>query len=314
MYCPACGTSNDPSALFCLKCGTRLPVNPSHTESTEPSIEEYYAAVIGPKNTDHYLKKFRTFDANGKTSASWHWPAFFITFYWGLYRKMWRNALIYFMSPYLIWIPIGILVAVAHNSPFTSAIASLIYLIYAVGVLILPGMYGDALYYKHCKKLIEKVKASTPDHQRQLGELTGKGGTSGAALWIFLMLFFVAFIGILAAIAIPAYQSYQTRAKTAEAYQSGMEAASLVASYYTQNKALPTTIYEAGFSGSLPRAVKEIRINQKNGALVLMMAEVPIADKALVLLPSTEGDVIKWHCASEDIPDNFLPMSCRKQH
>lgn len=314
MYCPACGTLNDISAVFCPKCGHMLPaVNSSQTSSSEPSIEEYYTAVIGSKNTDYYLKKFHKFDSMGKTSASWHWPAFLITFYWSLYRKMWRNALIYFVSPYLIGVPISILAAFGKNSLIITAIATLSYLIYVFGMLILPGMYGDALYYKHCKKLIEKVKASTPDPQRQLGELTGRGGTSGAILWIFIMLFFVAFIGILAAIAIPAYQNYITRAKTAHAYQSGIEAAESVATYYAQHKALPLTIYEAGFSGTLPAEVSEIRVDQKNGALIVRMAQAPISGKSFALLPSMEGDTIAWRCISEDISEEFLPMSCRKQ-
>ncbi|MCB4809921.1 DUF2628 domain-containing protein [Methylovorus menthalis] len=314
MYCPACGTSNDPSALFCLKCGNPLPpVNQVQPEPTEPSLEEYYTAVIGPQNTAYYLNKFQKFDALGKTSAGWHWPAFFITFYWGLYRKMWRNALIYFLSPYLVAIAVGILGIIGGNSPVIPLIVGLVYVAYLLGAWILPGIYGDALYYKHCKKLIEKVKASTPDHQRQLGELTGRGGTSGAALWVFLVLFFVAFIGILAAIAVPAYQAYTTRAKTAQAYQSATEAAQSVEAYYVQHQALPLTIYEAGFTGTLPSAVKEIRVDQKNGALIVTMASMPLTDKSFSLWPSKDGNAVVWRCASLDITDDFLPKNCRAQ-
>jgi len=79
----------------------------------EPDPEEFYRTVIVPKEQDYYLSRFAKFDGNGKAGASWHWPAFFVSFYWFLYRKMWFNALLYFLLPYIVLSILGIIAALA---------------------------------------------------------------------------------------------------------------------------------------------------------------------------------------------------------
>ena len=56
---------------------------------------ELYRAAIGPSAQDYYLKHFLRFDSEGKTSATWHWPAYWATLNWLIYRRMWAWALGY---------------------------------------------------------------------------------------------------------------------------------------------------------------------------------------------------------------------------
>src|SRR5690606_28271216 len=77
-----------------------------------------YRAVIG-RNAEYYLERFRGFDAAGKAGASWHWPAFFITFFWLLYRKMWGAAAAYVvlvLASYLVLPTVGMIVAGAGGA------------------------------------------------------------------------------------------------------------------------------------------------------------------------------------------------------
>src|SRR5882672_469584 len=46
-----------------------------------------YELAIGP-NSEFYLPKFEEFD-KGAAKLGWHWPAFFVTTPWFVYRKMW---------------------------------------------------------------------------------------------------------------------------------------------------------------------------------------------------------------------------------
>ena len=78
MFCTKCGKPNDDAASFCASCGYVLPLteltNP-HAEAEAPaSDEEYYKAVLGPKNQDYYLDHFARFDDEGRITPSWHWP------------------------------------------------------------------------------------------------------------------------------------------------------------------------------------------------------------------------------------------------
>ena len=318
MFCPQCGNSNDISAKFCSGCGFTLPQigqeAPNAHAGTKASSnqEEFYKAAIGPKNQSYYLSIFQRFENDGKAGVSWHWPAFFITFYWLLYRKMWRNALIYFFLPYLVMIPLVIIGAMAGNA--ANAVIGFGYFLYLVGIFLLPPLYANTLYYQHCNKKIIEAKASSHDMQRQLGELSGKGGTSNVALIIVLVFAFIAAIGILAAIAIPAYQDYTTRARLAEAASVGNSAAESIAQYYYQHQAVPSSLDVAGFTASLPSSVKNIAVDSQNGIVSITMATAPIEGKELLLVPSLDtNNQITWKCMSLEIPDKYLPRQCLQQ-
>lgn len=318
MFCPKCGNSSDDSAKFCSGCGSVLPqsvkdVPPHQTEIDVPrNPDEFYKAIVGPKNQDYYLSHFSRFDGNGKVGASWHWPAFFVTFYWFLYRKMWLHALIYFLLPYLVMIPMGVAAAMAGKSADT--IIGIGYLLYLAGIFLLPPIYANALYYKHCKKKISETSASSHDVQRQLGELSGKGGTSNVALIFVLVFAFIALIGILAAIAIPAYQDYTTKARMAEAMAIGRNAADSVANYYNQHQEIPISLEQAGFAAPIPPTVKELSVNSQNGTVIITMASAPISGKTFMFVPSLDSNKqIIWTCMSQEILDKYLPQQCRQQ-
>jgi Tfp pilus assembly protein PilE len=319
MFCPQCGKPSDISAKYCLSCGHELPqpevenVPPKTGKRSSGSPEEFFRAVVGPKNQDGYLRHFLRFEEQGKAGVSWHWPAFFVTFYWLLYRKMWLYALIYFLLPYLVMVPIGFASAMlgeAGGEPF----AGIGYGLYLIGVMVLPALYANAIYYRHCKKKIAETRSSSRELQRQFGELSGKGGTSGVVLIVFLAFVLVALIGILAAIAIPAYQDYTTRARLNEAVSMGNAAASAVAGYYSQHQEIPGSLDQAGFAVPPSSSVRNVSVDSQNGVVSVTMAEGPVAGKTLLLIPSLgDNNRIDWECKSEEIQDRYLPRQCRRK-
>jgi Tfp pilus assembly protein PilE len=317
MLCPKCGASNDAAATFCTACGDALPppeggFQKARRKTDGPiDIGEYYKAAIGPKNQEYYLRQFARFDANGKASASWHWPALFVTFYWMLYRKMWLYALIYFFFPYVFFGLMGATVGLTNAS--ANFLIGAAYLLYIAGILLLVPMYANALYYNHCKKQIAATKVSTTDVQRQLGELAGKGGTSSIVILFLLFLVLIALLGIVAAVAIPAYQDYTTRARVAQAYELGRSAADSVTSYYSSYKELPGNLDEAGFSATLPPSVSEITMDSQYGTLTVTMNGAVVGGKSLSLDPALDEDMkLYWSCTSAEIQERFLPQDCRQ--
>jgi hypothetical protein len=71
-------------------CGESL----SH-ESALQITEEDFTQCLGRK-AHKYLPRFRKFSARGadRFAMTWHWPAFFVTFWWMLYRKLYLWALV----------------------------------------------------------------------------------------------------------------------------------------------------------------------------------------------------------------------------
>lgn len=316
MYCSKCGSPNDETSQFCSKCGATLAGTSAKSNSWQvsdnnSSDQDIYKAVIGPKHQDAYLQYFLRADRLGKAPASWHWPAFFVTFYWLLYRKMWTIAITYFFLPYLVLIPIAIAAAAMGKSSDT--FIGFAYLAYIVSLFILPPMYANAAYYKHCKKKIAQVQRSTPDLQRQLGELTGRGGTSNVVLILVVIFGSISIIGILAAIALPAYQDYTIRAKIAEAVITGRDASTSVGAFYAQNHRIPVTLEEAGFNAPRSTYVRGVSVNGQNGVISVTMSTSPIEGKSLLMVPSEGANgAISWKCQSEDIPQKYLPTTCRQ--
>lgn len=317
MYCPQCGKPTLNSAKFCSICGALLSsvdyATPEkhQTEADRLIPIEYYQALVGPKNQNYYVAKFLRYDSDGRARASWNWTACFLTFYWVLYRKMWLIA-----AGYLIWViflklglPILMSEAVGHSD--AAAVAAMVAWILAdiVGIAILPALYANALYYKHCRKKIARARSRWQDKDRQLVELTRMGGTLPAAPVVAI--FAVIAIGVLAAIAIPAYQDYIARAKVSKALSMGDAAAESVAEFYYQHQYVPTSLQESGFAESLPSSVRQVGLGP-NGEIIITMANAPIEGKRLLLLPSLDQNSrIVWECKGDEMSDNYLPTRCR---
>lgn len=131
------------------------------------------------------------------------------------------------------------------------------------------------------------------------------GGLAGTLILVFI-------IGILAAVAIPAYQDYVTRAKVAEAVGVGRGATEAVADYYYAKMVIPVTLEQAGFSVT-SALVRQVTVDEK-GAVKVTLSVAPFEGKSVSFLPSMdENKRIKWRCMSEDIQDKHLPMQCRQR-
>ena len=317
MFCTQCGSANDVAANFCRQCGAAIEAAPpnvstavtSSIPSSAADDEAFFKAFIGPKNQAYYLKHFANFSAQGKPSLAWHWPAFFCTFYWMLYRKMWLPAIVYFLSQYLVFVPIGIIGAITKSDQ----LAGFTYLVWLGAMFIVPPLFANSLYYKRCKETIAKGKTSSSDPQHQLGELSAKGGTSNAAVIIIAIFAFFGIIGILAAIAIPQFHDYSTKARTTEAYSYGKQATAAVSRYYITYESLPANLPTAGFKQSPPSSINSMSLNSDNGVLSLSFSQSPIAGKSLHFIPSLDSNQqVVWTCMSQDIPDKYLPQACRK--
>lgn len=275
-------------------------------------MEEYYRAVLGPKNQDYYMEHFFRFDDERKMGPSWNWAAFLVTFYWLLYRKMWRSAVIYFLLPYVLWLLLWVVGAVAGS--LVGIVGSLGYFAYVIAVLVAMPMYANALYYQHCARMIETVRSTTQGTQKQLEELAGKGGTSRAAYNFALIVTLIAVIGALAAIAIPAYQDSAARARMTEALTVGRDATEYVDDYFNQYRSIPRNLDAADFMSSLPPSVKAVSIDNQAGTVTITMTGgKAIEGKSLKFVAAnTGGDRLRWTCMSEQIQDRYLPQECRQ--
>jgi hypothetical protein len=136
--------------------------------------QEYYRVAIGEKSTDFYLSRFHLFDSKG-VGPSWNWPAFLVTFYWLLHRKMQFFALLYVLLPLPLAAIDGI---IFPGNDVAVAAISLLYL--AAAFVVLP-RYANALYYRQLKRMIDKAREESCDKEEALRVITAAGGTNSIA-------------------------------------------------------------------------------------------------------------------------------------
>ena len=126
----------------------------------------------------------------------------------------------------------------------------------------------------------------------------------------------VAIIGILASIAMPAYQDYTIRAQISEGLTLSSAAKSAVSEYYMERGAWPTDNDEAGRAdkhdiiGKYTEhvGVEDNVIDIKYG----YDAHTKIFDERIELTAVDNGGSISWTCASAGlIQANHLPAACR---
>lgn len=134
-------------------------------------------------------------------------------------------------------------------------------------------------------------------------------GLGGAASGLVL----IAMIGVLAAIAIPAYHDYSLRASVAQAVTEGNKAAAAVQSYYERNRRLPDSLKAVGYS--LPpnlTSVQGVELDQEDAVLIITLGGSTHNGKVVKLVPRLDKDKrIFWKCESSEIAQNLLPQSCR---
>lgn len=335
MACSECRNDNNKVVGICATCAIRLkqmlsgaqalsmPYAAAHAglplssaaaspERLTPykslSRKEQYQAVIG-HHQHYYLKKFMAFDSDSKAQRSWHWPAFLLTFYWMLYRKMWANAVIYLLLGYSGFALVGSVTRHLANS--TGSLSILLYGALLLSLFVLPAIYANALYYRHCRKLITKAQQQTENPNQIYGLLASRGGTSNLMVSIMVVVG-LSMSGLLAASAIPAYESYQMRSKTTEAIHFGQQATSAVSQYYRQHQQLPLTLAQTGFQGTWPHAIQALVFNRDNGTLILTLTGSSSKDQLLAFVPiDLEGDTAMWECQAVNIAYQYLPVRCQ---
>jgi type IV pilus assembly protein PilA len=129
----------------------------------------------------------------------------------------------------------------------------------------------------------------------------------------------VAIVGILAAVAMPAYQNYVIRGQVSEGItiSGGLQVA--IQEYYAQNGTFPANNTDLGLS--MPSG-KYANVNDiQNGVIVINyngpdananLKSVSGSSKGIALVPQDDGNGnIHWLCGPRGIPLAWTPSSCQ---
>ena len=112
----------------------------------------------------------------------------------------------------------------------------------------------------------------------------------------------VAIIGILAAIAVPQYNTYITKSKAAEGLSLANGAKLAVAEYHSMNGEMPVNNEQAGWESVSGSSVGSINIGVAGVVTVIYNddAGAELRGKTLELTPTADG-AINWSCKATGI-------------
>ncbi len=125
----------------------------------------------------------------------------------------------------------------------------------------------------------------------------------------------VAIVGILAAIAIPAYQDYTIRSKVSEALGAIAACKTSVTEYYQSNNAVPANLTAAGCSSVATTYVSGLDVT--NGVIDVTLGAVGGSATGTHVMYSPTlagGNITGWTCnaaAGTTTPSKYLPAVCR---
>ncbi|MDA8961914.1 pilin [Congregibacter sp.] len=129
----------------------------------------------------------------------------------------------------------------------------------------------------------------------------------------------IAIVGILAAIALPAYQDYTVRAKMSEPLAMLAEAKTSIAEYYVNFNAFPGDQASSGvvLTRTESQIVDTITYDSSGTITALIASNAPgmagAAGQSFLLSPTTNANgSLSWTCRpATGMPAKYLPSTCR---
>lgn len=292
--------------------------------STENARASDYECAIGP-NHDYYRPRFERYDEQG-AGISWHWPAFFATSSWYVYRKLYLVGILNFFFPWVLWFGVGFLIGIQVLPPLTGGT-----LILFVGPLpwLALTMFANRIYWRRVRRIIAETPAYA-DAGRRRHELQLAGGVARGpmvAMALITAVFSLGLLRVVAATVIPAYQDFTFRGQVAEGIYLAGQVKPQVAEYRMTHPRWPKAAdLELGdLHGKFTESVTVDR-----GSIIVTFSKrghSAIAGKRVVLSPGIDSQGwIAWACGNaalpkgftpsdgphgSEVPDKYLPPSCR---
>ncbi len=339
--CPTCNAHNSSNAQFCTSCGTNLnqaQATPYQTPSSQPE-----AALVSAYAFAGFWKRLIAYILDG----------FIFGILFGLLAMLLGGSIISiapqnpanlmaFFGLYALAIPawwlyfalmessnaqatlgkkiLGIKVTDMHGQPISFGQASGRHF---AGIITNMTFYIGYLMaaFTARKQALHDMIASTlvvngqygPSQINIASENPGKGMSVGGIIAVVFLVLLIPVGGILAAIAIPAYQDYTIRANVNQAIAETSPIQLAITTHAIETGYWPNNLQQAGIEQELINNDNyQLQITAEGAYQIIFKQPASITDNRLNFIPqlAASGEY-EWECSSRDLKDAYLPMRCR---
>ena len=159
------------------------------------------------------------------------------------------------------------------------------------------------------------------------GDLTTMIKKNQTGFTLIELMIVIAILGILAAIAIPAYRDYSVRARLSEAIRVFSPYITAYGAHYWETSSLPTNLSVTGATNTITEYVEGVTITAAGlisvdvNEVTTGVAEVfPGEDMFIIMTPEAVPGALQWHCSTNNQVDGsgddlifgrLVPPGCR---
>jgi Zn-dependent protease with chaperone function len=135
----------------------------------------------------------------------------------------------------------------------------------------------------------------------------GAGGGPAAMLIVIVV------VGVLAAVAIPAYQDYTVRAQVAQSMQPATQISKAIEDYVDINRSTPTELTDIGLIENFSEGAIARVVLGEDGQFVLVYGGAAAIEGATIeFVPYLDDDkAIRWDCMGGTLPARYRPGECK---
>lgn len=342
--CPSCNAHNASSSRFCTACGSSLmvaqkkssPYQSPTSHSDAPALVAEFAFAGFWKRLLAYIFDALIFttafgliiyllgNSSGSSSMTdfGKIAGFYFLYYpaWWLYFSMMESSSLEGTLGKKI---MGIKVSDLNGQPLTFGKATarhfsafITQLTFSIGY-IMSGFTArkQALHDIIAGTLVVNKRYGT--NQIQVASANpGTGMSAGGIVGIILLVLIIPVGGILAAIAIPAYQDYTIRAKIVQSITETQFIKKSITDHAAKTGYWPNTLEKTGLTAEqLNTKNYRIELAGEGAYQVIFISPNAIANSRLNFVPDlTSNGGYQWQCSSNDLKTSYLPKMCRHKN
>lgn len=142
----------------------------------------------------------------------------------------------------------------------------------------------------------------------------GGEGSAGLVIALIAAVFVgIMVLGILAAIAVPAYVDYTNKARVMGSMAATQKAREAVEQYIIAERAYPDSNADVGLAENTGKDAPHALVVQEGGVIVLTFGSKSpgLADKTLIFTPVVENNTLYWDCREGTLDPKYRTAECR---